>query len=188
MIPRTKKIFPTKKIIIASSVVSLLALSAVTYVYAFNGNIFGWTNARQDTSNPNKTIEAQKKAGEQIRQNSTTTSTDTKSVTSGSDQPPSPQPVQGSTKKSVDLVFTADAQIRSIIYVVSDTGTCTLTLTKTGSSTVTKTAQVQALSSSSTCRGFDIPVSELSKGQWNASIYFENTNYTASATKTISVN
>lgn len=56
--------------------------------------------------------------------------------------------------------------IRTLIAAVSSTGSCTLTLTNNGQ-TVTKTSGIQALAESSTCKGFDIPTGELSKGKWH---------------------
>lgn len=53
---------------------------------------------------------------------------------------------------------------------ISD-GTCALTLTnKETDKTVTRNADVATNPSSSTCRGFDIPVSNLSSGDWAISI------------------
>lgn len=49
------------------------------------------------------------------------------------------------------------------------TGICTLTLTS-GGNVITKTANIVAVASTSTCEGFDIPVSELSSGSWQINI------------------
>ncbi|HRF28121.1 MAG TPA: hypothetical protein PL051_00560 [Candidatus Saccharibacteria bacterium] len=56
--------------------------------------------------------------------------------------------------------------VRNEIAGVYQSGTCTLTLVN-GSKTVKKTAGVQALAKTSTCKGFNIPVSELSSGTWD---------------------
>jgi cytoskeletal protein RodZ len=56
--------------------------------------------------------------------------------------------------------------VRSLINKVANSGVCTLTLTK-GTATITKQANIQALAESSTCKGFDVPTSELSKGTWH---------------------
>ncbi len=181
MIAIAKKRSPKNLLITLCIAVIAIVGAATTYVYALNGNIFGWTNTPITTTTP------------QPSSNPANSSTDTKTGTNGSDQPPSPQTVKGSTKKNVESVVTAAAQngstlqVRSIIYLVTNTGTCKLTMTKSGSSTVTKSAGVQSLPSSSTCAGFDIPVSELSNGQWNVVVNFENDNYTSSATKTVEI-
>lgn len=61
--------------------------------------------------------------------------------------------------------------IRNTIDQHTTSGTCTLTLTnsQTGK-VVTKTADIIANPSSSTCKGFSIPVSELSPGKWRIAI------------------
>jgi hypothetical protein len=50
---------------------------------------------------------------------------------------------------------------------------------------VTKTAAVQALPSNATCKGFDIPVSELVPGNWQAALHFENDTLTGDTTRGI---
>jgi hypothetical protein len=80
---------------------------------------------------------------------------------------------QTATPSTIAVTLTAANQngtvfnLRSLIGTVTSSGTCTLTLTK-ASATVTKTSGIQALADSSTCKGFDIPTSELSKGTWHA--------------------
>ncbi len=180
----TKKTFP-KKIIIASAVIILLVAGALTYVYAFNGNLFGWKASNNVPSGNNKidygpATSEQQKAG-------------TNTKTSSADTPPAPTPIPSSTKKNVQVTITAAnqngsiLQIRALIGAVENTGTCTLVLTRAGQSSVTKTAGTQALSSTSTCQGFDVPTSELSTGTWQALITYDSHTLTGSATKSITV-
>ncbi len=64
----------------------------------------------------------------------------------------------------------SNIQVRATIASSIQDGTCTITLTK-GSSTVTKpSVGIQPLSGYSTCKGWDIPLSELSSGTWNIEI------------------
>ena len=77
-------------------------------------------------------------------------------------------------------------QIRTLIQATTNSGVCTLTLTMQGK-VVTKTAPVQAMSSASTCAGFDIPVSELGKGLWSIDVAFENTTINGSASTTVEI-
>lgn len=77
-------------------------------------------------------------------------------------------------------------QIRTLIQAVWSSGSCTLTLAK-GSSIVEREAPVQALPSSSTCQGFDIPVSELSAGEWSVSIEATHEEESASVTSRVVV-
>ncbi len=112
--------------------------------------------------------------------------------TNSSDTPPAPTPITGSTKKSVQVSITASGQnnslyqIRALIGALMDDGTCTLVLTQ-GPNSVTKTATTQALASSSTCRGFDIPVSELGTGQWQLDLSVSSPTLIGSVNSTITV-
>lgn len=66
---------------------------------------------------------------------------------------------------------TSSVQIRSLIQGVIDNGTCTLELTGGGVS-LTRSVGVQASANSTTCRGFDIPIGELSVGVWRLRLTF----------------
>lgn len=59
--------------------------------------------------------------------------------------------------------------IRTVVNSVTS-GTCTLTLSRTGASAISKDADLQALSTYSTCQGFDVPVGILTPGKWTASV------------------
>lgn len=191
-----KRITPKKTIkkyyLITAAVVLVLALGAVIYVYAFNGSIFGWkkTPASDSSINYSPPTEEQKKAGENTKDASLNSSQEQK-PNNTNETPAPPTPTQGS-KSNVSLVITAanqnptSLQIRSEIGIVTSEGTCTLTLTK-DSKTITKTANIQALPRISTCQGFDIPLSELSSGQWSAALHFENSTLVADTTKQITV-
>lgn len=185
-LPQTK----SKKIILISlAVATVLALSAVTYVYAFNGSIFGWNNKTRtvnDVDYGNATDE-QTKAGSEIKDNNQ--SDDPNKV--GSDKPLDPKS-NNSEKNTVPVAISAAgqngsvAQIRTLISATVNDGTCTLTLTQ-GTKSVTKTADIQSLPSSATCKGFDIPVSELSAGKWQVTVTYENSTIKSSASGSITV-
>lgn len=66
-------------------------------------------------------------------------------------------------------------------------GTCTLSLKK-GSQEITRSADTQALASTATCKGFDIPNSELQSGEWELSITLTANGETASTSQNISIN
>lgn len=58
--------------------------------------------------------------------------------------------------------------IRATINQSINTGTCALTLTRSSDKKqVSKSAEIVPNPSSATCKGFDIPVSELGSGKWN---------------------
>ncbi len=176
----------TKKYIIIGIVAIILISSPFIYVYAFNGNLFGW-KSNQKTNNPtqdvnninyNPATKDQQDAGSQTK-------------TGSSDTPTAPTVVPGSDKKEVQLIITSTnqtstiLQIRTQINTTDTTGTCTLTIT--GQKTIVKTAGVQAFASVSTCQGFDIPLSELSAGSWHASIDYSSATLHGSIAKDIVV-
>lgn len=192
--PKSKK---APLLITGIAIAALLAIGSVVYVYAFDGNLFGWHKPYpNDSVNYNEATQDQKDAGTQAKQNSANTDIKSaeganKPTSSGSDPLPAPQP-QPSGKASVGVSITASSQagsiyqIRSLISALTSNGSCTLTLTK-GSATVIKTAKVQTLANSATCQGFDIPVSELSPGTWSVSLVFENSEIQGNTTATITV-
>lgn len=181
--------FP-KKLIITISLAILLVGAALTYIYAFNGNLFGWKTAQNTptTTNYGPATSDQQKNGTTIKTNSSASP-----GASGSDQPSAPTPIPGSAQKGVAVTITAanqngsTLQIRALIGAVENTGTCTLTLSQTGQQTVTKTSGTQALSSTSTCQGFDIPTSELSTGVWHITITYNSPTLTGATTKDVTV-
>lgn len=177
-----------KKLLIIVGVVLLLIAAPLTYVYAFNGNLFGWkkptiqnTNIDNNSTSYGPATPEQQKAGTTIKSGST------------ADTPPAPTPIPGSNKKNVQMAITAanqngsSLQIRVQIDAIENTGSCTLTLTKSGYSTVTKTASTQAYASISTCSGFDIPTSELAPGLWQALITYDSSALSGSTTETITI-
>lgn len=67
-------------------------------------------------------------------------------------------------------------------------GTCTLTLTKSGSTPIKSEAKTVAEGEQTTCLGWDIGKSALSKGTWTATVQMTASNFNAtSAPKTISI-
>lgn len=170
-----------KTIVFTLCALVVIAVAIATLLYLKN----------QSDKQQDKTSDAkqQKAAGEQTKSNAIDASN---GKAEANDTPPAPQPIEGTSKSSVGVTMTASTQNGSVyqmrFQIDSPTtdGTCTLTLTK-GSSTVTKTANVQALAKISTCQGFDVPVSELSPGQWSAHLSYESSTLTGSTTSTITV-
>lgn len=135
------------------------------------------------SANSTKKSEDNKKASENLKNSPDPSKSD---GTVGNDQPATPA-TQADGRKKVDVLLSAanqngaTVQIRFDILTITNTGTCTLTLTK-DQSTVTKSASVQALPDSSTCKGFDIPTSELNPGTWQIKLHFENSETVADTT------
>lgn len=184
-----KRKISRKKIIIATLVIFLIAGGIGGY-FAYNYfNSPNTTTNNVSTVNYDQATNDQKNAGNKIKDNSV--NTEGSKTNSGSDQAESPVP-QTNGKGKVSAIMTAanqnstTMQLRFDIGGVTSTGTCTLTLKK-GSSTVTKTASVQALAGATTCKGFDIPTSELSVGTWQVTLHFENDDLVADTSGTVEV-
>lgn len=181
----TKKPFP-KKILVAGGAVIVLIATALTYVYALQGNLFGWQSTKSTPTTTGSKISYEPATPEQQQAGAT-------AKTGSSDTPAAPTSTPASTLRDVQVTITAAnqngsiLQIRALIGAVENTGTCTLVLSREGQSSVTKTAGTQALSSTSTCQGFDVPTSELSPGTWQALITYTSSTLTGSAAKSIPV-
>ncbi|MDN5275357.1 MAG: hypothetical protein JWN33_6 [Candidatus Saccharibacteria bacterium] len=174
-------------------VLALLACSFL-YIYAFNGTFFGWTP--KSVSDEASSINLNTPSAEQIsdgnasKQN--TIDNSSSKTGTGSDQPPAPTPqptgksVVAATITSVNESDTM-LEIRTVIYSIQKDGTCTLSLTKQGTNTITLTVGAQSLPSSTTCKGFDIPLSELESGTWEAMVVYENDAVRGEAKKAITI-
>lgn len=149
----------------------LLIAAYFVYIQSQNQNI---SNSNESKVNLTPPTSEQKTAGDEIKDNSINN--------------------QGSTSPEsvVNISITAAnqnsslLQIRTLIEAVISTGKCTLTLTK-NSNVITKVVAVQALSSSSTCAGFDIPTSELSVGTWQSTVDFKNDTLKGTASRSIEI-
>lgn len=180
----------SKKPFIVVAFVVLFAIAVIIYIYTLNGSILGW-NANNSPSENNPTINLEKPTSEQID-----TGNDIKknniSKEAGSDTPPAPVEQPGSTKKNVQVIITAanqnndTLQVRTQISTVINTGQCTIKLTKS-EVTITKVSDVQSLPTTSTCRGFDIPLADISPGSWQIDLTYENDSLLGSASKIIIV-
>lgn len=76
-------------------------------------------------------------------------------------------------------------QIRTLIETVTS-GTCNLSI-KNGGDLFETSVATQPLASTSTCRGFDVPLNELGSGEWNISIRFSNSNSQGAASTVLEV-
>lgn len=99
---------------------------------------------------------------------------------------------QGDSTQDIPVSITAanqnggTLQIRSLIESIISDGTCTLTLSREGKK-ISKTSNIQSMSSSSTCQGFDIPVSDLSTGTWNISLDIATEGKSGVVTRTVDI-
>lgn len=148
--------------------VILLIFIVAGGVFAYNSLYNNTSGSSQEEVNYDKPTSDQIEAGKEAKQK-TIESSESENT---SNDPKLNNSSTNSNNKSLETYITAASvegetlYLRNEISGIYSVGTCKLTLTK-GSSTVTRTAGVQPLPKSSTCRGFNIPVSSLSAGQWN---------------------
>lgn len=188
---KTKKYF-----LIILFIVLFIISGLATYIFAFNGSLFGWPERTSDSTDQidyNKPTNEQIQAGNDIKKEQIENNSKPSSGSNTDQSASTPLPSPSGQKTSISMTITAanqndtSFQIRSLISTVTNDGTCTLTLTQ-GTKTITKTAGVQAAANSSTCKGFDIPLGELSVGSWQAAIRFENNVTIAETSQKISIN
>lgn len=177
-----------KLIVIVLAIVLLSLVGGGAYIYV--SKISPSNETKGGSINYDEPTSDQIKAGVSTKEISVNLD-DTKPKLSGSD--PATSPVQQDNSKGrVSATITSAnqsgtrLQIRFDIGTVTSSGTCTLTLVK-GASTVKKTAGVQALAGNSTCKGFDIPATELSAGTWQVALIFENNDVVANAFGSVEV-
>lgn len=174
-----KRISGWRKISLAITGVLMLALIICTGVYAFSGSLFGWNpfsnDSTQSTSGNNPPSEEQVNGGASIKEDSLKSG-----GASGSDQPVAPI-VQEDGRQKVQLDITGVNRLGTVtrigilISTLDQTGTCTLTVTSTaGVVLYSSSAGVQALSNTSTCKGFDIPNESLANTSYVIVVAFSS--------------
>ncbi|HEU4715737.1 MAG TPA: hypothetical protein VFS14_02810 [Candidatus Saccharimonadales bacterium] len=173
---------PRKKIaIIIAGLVAVLVVAAGAMAITRTG-FFA-------TSNETADLQKKPSTGSSHKSDKTPTSTDTPSEKTPVENEPTESPTApASLTASITAANQNGAmlQIRTLIEAVSSDGSCKLTLTK-GSETRTYAAGVQAQSSTSTCKGFDVPTSDLSNGEWQAAIDITIQDKKAHLTKNVTI-
>lgn len=185
---QNKKNIINKKTLLLTGITILVIVLAVGgyYIFVAKGTIFGWSPLKQTTSK-GSSIDYGSPTKDQMESGNTIKSGQ------GNDRPPTPTPISGSDKSNVEVSITAAnqngsvVQVRAFISAVENSGTCTLTMTKSGSNSVKRTADIQPSASISTCKGFDVPTSELSTGTWHIKIAYDSTSLTGSTEKDITI-
>lgn len=77
--------------------------------------------------------------------------------------------------------------IRTLIQTLTDKGTCSLAMSGPSGGSYTATAAIQAMASSSTCAGFNVPVSSLKTGTWKITVSINSDTLTGSDTSEITI-
>lgn len=164
--------------------VALLGLLLIAGGIAFATGVF--PPKEHDTIDYGEATQEEKAAGD-TKKNETIEQNNVSKDDNSTSEP------SGSTNNAVSMRITAMNQstgtlsIRTIIDTVTSSGTCTLSMKSSSGATHSATASVQALPSSSTCSGFDVPVSELSPGSWTIEIIYKNGNTSGSANETVTI-
>lgn len=176
-----------KKLYLIIAAIFVLLAGFSYYVFALNGNLFGWQFRKDETSSVNMDppTDDQVKAGQNAKEE--TVEEDQGKPGTG-DGTPTPN-LSGALTVGFSAVNQNDSklQVRVMIEEVLSSGQCNLTLTDS-SKTVTKSAAVYPTASISTCQGFDIPVSELSNGTWNITVNVISGGRNGQATTSFQVN
>lgn len=154
-----------KKIPFILAIVVIFIVAISVYVFAFNGSIFGWQFRKDDpTVNLDPPTNEQKETGNQTKRDA---------IEKNQEKPDNEDtPGADNSSDSLSVSFSTinqnenGLQIRVMIQEVFTDGTCVVTLTHEDQ-VVTKTASIYPMASVSTCKGFEIPIAELSAGTWN---------------------
>jgi hypothetical protein len=176
-----------KPLIITTIAIVLIGIAGVGAASYYKVGFFA--PKIKDSINLSQPSDNEKEAALEIKKQSLEQSSG--KVQTGSDPSPAPEVVEGSDKKSVHAEITAANQdestlhVRVLIQSVVNSGRCTITMTSSSHNTYTQSVDVQALPSSSTCKGFDIPVGQLGQGTWSITINFSNEDVVASAIKEV---
>lgn len=179
-----------KKIVLLALIALILVGILTSYAFYFKVGPFSSNN--NDSINLDKPTNEQVKAGDQTKKQ-TIDQVNEKDNNVGSDPALEPEAIEGSDKKTVNMEITAAnqnnsiLQIRTLIQAIVSTGECTLSMKGPHGATYAAKAEVQALASSSTCKGFDIPLEQLATGVWIITVDFNNPELTTSAIKEIEI-
>jgi cytoskeletal protein RodZ len=180
---KTNTRFPRKKIaVITIGIVALILAATGTMALTRTGPFV------ESNKNPG-TQEKSDVSADNHKSNNASKNTDTPSEKTPVENEPTESPTAPASLAASITAANQNGstlQIRTLIETVSSDGTCKLMLTK-GSGTHTYTTGIQAQSSTSTCKGFDIPTSDLSAGVWQATIDITIQGKKAHLTKNITV-
>jgi len=161
-------------------------MSGVAYSY------YTLNTPRQSDNSVNYTplSEEEKQTGEDIKEQIVN---DEEDKPQGSDPLPQPEPQNDGSKPIVGVNVVAainngeNYRVQTFIQAVTNNGQCTLSITDSTGKAYSAVTDVQALPSSSTCKGFTIPNDELSSGKWIIDLRFENESLRGSVVKEMEV-
>lgn len=157
-----------KKIILILICLVVIVASGFT-AYALTTNSAQKNKASQPASgDTTPTINTEAPTNDQVQAGS-----DTKTNTIKENDTPQKNDLKASI--TYTQVNNQEVRIGTLIETLVSDGTCTLTATKSGEKAVSQGVSIQALSNSSTCKGFSIPLSSFtSKGSWDYTIKIDS--------------
>lgn len=191
-IKNTNRYSDKKRGLTVATIIGALLVVALIFMYITKTGLF---MPIASNNNDNTSLSKdEKSAADTTKQQATENAKNNTDGTAGNPLPPPTPPPSGSTAKpTVGLDITSINQgattlhIRTIVQTISSNGTCSLSMDGPSGKKYTVKVDSQALPSSSTCKGFDIPLASLAKGSWTATVTYEDASVTATATKEVTV-
>lgn len=179
--------------VIALTVLFLLG-AFVIYTKINHSSIFGWYPFGESVSNPSINLDPPSDeeidAGNSSKDDTVNNPDPTKP---GSEQNTSDNEQPSSNTDNVTVRITSTSQttttlrVNTMIEAVSNEGSCTIKLSHAGSTEVSQTSTIQPLTSYSTCRGFEIPLSQLSDGTWTILLTYSSGSYSGSVSQSVEI-
>jgi hypothetical protein len=159
--------------------VALVAALVVGAFYIYKGGLL--STQQEDLRNENTgTVDYSKPTEEQVK-----TGNEAKKDFLDSEPSTTPSSINiTSVTQSGELL-----QVRTTISSVNSPGRCTLSASRDNKEIYSDDADTQSLGSYSVCKGFDIPLSGLEKGEWSLKITFlsADNNTSLEASKQVQV-
>lgn len=180
-----------KKIILILSIIFLLIASYFLTAYGFELWPFTknqFTEATEEQKTAGNTIKERSLEDNKKESEGKKSPTEPKTPR-GSDPSPAPTPSTNGGKSTVGMNITtatvdkstSTLYVRGLIQTISSNGTCTLSMRHSSGRTYSNSAGSQAGPSTSNCKGFNIPLSQLTPGKWTITIHYEDAAVTGSA-------
>lgn len=185
-------------IIAVIGAVFVVLLFATLYIHHNQSNILGWYPfgaPKNGSINYGPATNEEVNAGTNTKSDTVNGSdnSDSSNTTKPGNEQTTPATGEGVDKSTVGLRITHKNQdttnlnIGTLILALTSTGTCTLTLSKPGSTDIVQTSGTQASSSSSTCTGFRVPLSQMVAGTWTINLSFSDTNNKGAVVTTVDI-
>lgn len=174
----------SKKAVIIAAVLLVLAAGGVAAAYQF-GVIK--TTPEKKTDAPAATNQVDyKPATDEQKQAGTEAKKDFIERTDKEETTPTPTP--GVSSVSITNASQEGVTLRVRTTISSQAaGSCKLTLSMPGQTSIVREAEIQDMGSYSTCKGFDIDTTSMTKGAWKVSVFFSGDSEGTAATTTAEV-